>query len=211
MNIDRDEWLTPRQKRQRVIATVLAVCVLVIAIVVLYAAWWKPWQTQHARLQQLLERRDRVEAVLQSRSAVEAALQRADQAANREPLLQPEPTRDQAMAGMMQRFQELVTTVGGDGKGCRIESQTPGAPGAGTDLQRTAVNVRLRCGNSEWLQLAQAMEAARPALFIDELNIAAPPDTPMGASSPQQGALDISMMVYGFSRQTAAPASGAAN
>lgn len=200
-----DTWLTPRQQRQRIIATVLAASVVITLTWIAYAAWWVPWSGQHARLKALLDRRDRVEAVLHSRPALEVALQRADLAANRDPLLLPESTRDQAVAGMMQRFQGMVTSIGSDDKHCRIESQTPGAS---VDVQRLAVTVHLRCGNSEWMQLVQAMEVARPAMFVDELSIVAPPVASMGTGAPQQGVLDINLMLYGFPRLVAAPGGG---
>ncbi|MGG6462363.1 type II secretion system protein GspM [Solilutibacter silvestris] len=208
MNAFPNDWLTPAQRRQRIVASVLAVIVVLLVIALVYACWWRPWSLQHARLSQLLERRDRVETVLHSRQGLDAALQAADQAASREPLLLPEPTRDQAIAGMMQRLQDAMNTIGGDGKRCRIDSQTPIAPGESADAQRVAVNVRLHCGNSEWLRLSQAIESARPAMFVDMLNIAAPADLPMSGASPGQGALDINMTVYGFQRQSA-PAAGA--
>ncbi len=203
-----DGWLTPAQKRRRAVASVLAAIVVLAIVALAYACWWRPWSLQHARYTQLLERRDRVEAVLRSRPGLETALQAANQAASREPLLLPEPTRDQAIAGMMQRLQDALNTIGGEGRRCRIDSQTPIAPGESADAQRVAVNVRMHCGNSEWLQLSQAIESARPAMFVDTLNIAAPADMPMSAMASGQGALDINMVVYGFQRQ-AMPATGA--
>ncbi|PNS09842.1 Type II secretion system (T2SS), protein M subtype b [Lysobacter silvestris] len=101
---------------------------------------------------------------------------------------------------MMQRIQERVTSIGDEGKHCRIDSQNPVTANQTADPQRIAVNLRLHCGNSEWLQFAQAVESARPAMFIDELNITAPSEQSNGMSSAQQGALDIGLTVYGFLR-----------
>ena len=192
-------WLSPAQRRRRAISTGVAI-ILVVITCILFVIWWRHWDVQRTRLKTLLERRDQVESILANRVQLNTALVDAQATLTRAPIFWSDSGRSQAQAAMSKRLQGMIDVVGDGGRRCRLENLTPISDSESTDSARpVTVTVRMLCGNSEWLQLARALEASKPYMFVENLAI----QSSLGNTSSFQNvmasnALQIQMDVYGY-------------
>ena len=188
-----ETWLSPAQHRKRAFALLAALLLMAVVASLLAFTWWRPWQAERARGHAAAERLARMEAVIARQSAVHSALLAAESRAQMHPLVLPETDRSLAQVNLMQRFTAEVAAVGEHGTRCQVDSQGPPAV-AIADPMRVAISAHLRCGNSEWLSLAEALESSQPVIAIESVSVVSPTDTPLGSRSPGRGVLDINVM-----------------
>ena len=181
----------------------LSVSGLLLAVAItgaaLYAGWWKPWSAAHARTEQLAQRQSRAQTLLATADDTHAALMQAEGLARQQPLWLPLADPAQAIDTIAGQVDQAVALVGDDGQRCKVQSRNPVDAAAATGrLARAGLTIRLRCGNSEWLQLAHILESGQPPLLIDDVAISAPTQYPGAIIGPEAGVLDISFTISAF-------------
>lgn len=201
---DRDRWLS--------------LVLLLVALGLLYLLFVHPWFTQplreaDARIAELQERDARIRAMLLQAPQIRQRLAELDARGSAAGFL-TEPTAELATAALIQQLERVVEEVSPGKRSCAINNRAPltGEPSP-SRYHRVTVQVRLRCGNAETLAVLHALEAARPYLFVDVVNITAPRYFAIpGNNLPQEGGLDVSFDLYGYLRPSVtAAADGGAN
>lgn len=190
--------------RERWLALGLAVTAALFAYALLIHPWWTvPMQEVNARIAQLQERDQRLQAQLAQAPLVQQRLQQAQQALASQPGFLPEPTVELATAGLVQRLETVVAQASPGNRSCAISNRSP-VPQQGKEAYtRVTVQVRLRCGTPELTAVLHALEAGTPRLFIENLNVLAQRFFFTGASAEgggSDGGLDVSFDLVGYLR-----------
>lgn len=159
---DRDRWLA--------LALLLAVLALAYVLIV-HPLWVRPMQEVQARIDGLQQRDARARALIAEAPAI-AQRTAQQQAQGMAPGFLPEASAELATAGLVQRLEGVVLQASPGGRSCVIANRTPMDGGAGAArFRRVTVQVRLTCGNAELMAVLHTLEAGRPYLFVDNLNI----------------------------------------
>ena len=189
---ERDRWLA--------LALLLAVLGLVY-LLVLHPLFVVPLRAADARIAELQARDVRMRSLLQQRPQIEQRLAELDARGGGAGFL-AEPTAELATAALIQQLERVVGEASPGNRGCAIVNRAPQAnTGQAGRYRKVAVQVRLRCGNAETLTVLHTLEAARPYLFVDMLNITAQRYFAVpGAAQPQEGGLDVSFDLFGYLR-----------
>lgn len=109
-----------------------------------------------------------------------------------------EPSRELAVAALLQRLEQVVTTVSPNGATCQIAARTPSENAANDRYPRAQVQVRLRCGTAELAAVLHALESGSPRLFVDNLDVLARRSYLGPAQEPSPGALDVGFDLFGY-------------
>lgn len=192
--------LSSADRRLRNGAVLGLLVLVIIAATILWAAWWRPWQAAHERANQLAERQARSQELLSQGVQIRAALAQAEATSRQQPLWLPLADPAQAANAIAEQIDQAVAVVGGNGQRCKVQSRNPAtdAATASERLSKATLNIRIRCGNAEWLQLAHILESSQPPLVLDTVSINAPPQYPGAMAGPEAGVLDIAFTVSGF-------------
>lgn len=160
--LDRDRWLA--------LALLLGLLALAYALVV-HPLWVRPMIEVETRIDGLRDRDARARALIAESPAI-AQRTAQQQVQGSAPGFLPEATAQLATAGLVQRLEGVVAQASPGGRSCVISNRTPMEGGANTSrFRRVTVQVRLTCGNAELMSVLHTLEAGRPYLFVDNLNI----------------------------------------
>lgn len=182
----RDRWLA--------LGLLLAVLGLVYLLLV-HPLWTRPLREVGAQIAGLQERQQRIDAQLRQAPQVEQRLQQTQQALAGQPGFMLETSAELATSRLVQRLEEAARQASPDNRGCAISDRSPMPADASGRFVRVAVQVRLRCGMSEWAAMLQTLESGTPQLRVDRLNILAM------AVGPEAGnGLDVSFELSGYLR-----------
>lgn len=191
-------------ERERWIALGIAGVAVLLAYALLIHPWWTvPMQETNARIAQLQERDQRLQAQLAQQGLVQKRLQQAQQALASQPGFLPEPTVELATAGLVQRLETVVAQASPGHRSCAISNRSPVPQQAKEAYTRVTVQVRLRCGTPELTAVLHALEAGAPRLFIENLNVLAQRFFFTGAAAEGgggDGGLDVSFDLVGYLR-----------
>lgn len=188
--------------RERWSAIGLLLLVSLLAYFLLLHWWWTaPMLELRSQMQELRDQEQRLRMHVRQRPAIDRRLAEVRAFDRGNAGFLPEVNAQLAAAGLVQRLEVVVKQVGDEG--CEVVNRTPmpAAQRGEERYPRVAVLVRLRCGASEFASLLHTLEAGRPQLFLDNLNIqsrrlyAVPNQEAVAA-----GALDISFDLYGYLR-----------
>ncbi|GAB1408521.1 type II secretion system protein GspM [Thermomonas brevis] len=187
---DRDRWLA--------LALLLAVVGLLYLLVV-HPLFTAPLRAADARIAGLQERDARARGLLAQRVLVDQRLAELQAQGGTAGFLS-EPTTELATAALILQLERVVGEASPGNRGCAIVNRAPAESEVGSErYRRVAVQVRLRCGNTETLTVLQMLESARPYLFVDLLSITAQRYFSVpGAAAPQEGGLDVNFQLYGY-------------
>ena len=197
---ERDRWLA-----LGLLLAVVALCYMLIV----HPLFTVPMRAADARIAELQVRDARARGLLQQRGAIEQTLTQLGSGGGTTGFL-AEPTAELATAALIQQLERVVGEASPGNRGCAIVNRAPQDAGqqAGR-YRRVTVQVRLRCGNAETLNVLHTLESARPYLFVDLLSITAQRYFAVpGAATPQQGGLDVSFQLYGYLLPAAGGARG---
>lgn len=159
---ERDRWLA--------LALLLGVLALVYALL-LHPLWVQPMQEVQSRIEGLRERDARMRALLAEAPAITQRTT-AQQAQGMSPGFLTEASVELATAGLVQRLEGVVAQASPGGRSCAISNRAPlDNAQTAARFRRVTVQVRLTCGNAELLAVLHTLEAGRPYLFVDNLNI----------------------------------------
>lgn len=182
----RDRWLA--------LGLLLAVLGLVYLLLV-HPLWTRPLREVGAQIASLQERQQRIDAQLRQAPQVEQRLQQTQQALAGQPGFMLETSAELATSRLVQRLEEAARQASPDNRSCAISDRSPMPADASGRFVRVAVQVRLRCGMSEWAAMLQTLESGTPQLRVDRLNILAM------AVGPEAGnGLDVSFELSGYLR-----------
>lgn len=182
----RDRWLA--------LGLLLAVLGLVYLLLV-HPLWTRPLSEVGAQIAGLQERQQRIDAQLRQAPQVEQRLQQTQQALAGQPGFMLETSAELATSRLVQRLEEAARQASPDNRSCAISDRSPMPADASGRFVRVAVQVRLRCGMSEWAAMLQTLESGTPQLRVDRLNILAM------AVGPEAGnGLDVSFELSGYLR-----------
>lgn len=109
----------------------------------------------------------------------------------------PEPSRELASAGLVQRLQQVVGSASPNPNACQITAQTPTDMPSQEPYARVMVQVRLRCGMAELAAVLHALEGGSPQLFIDNLDLLSRRSY-LSNAADSGAALDVSFDLYGY-------------
>ena len=189
---ERDRWLA-----LGLLLAVVALCYMLIV----HPLFTVPMRAADARIAELQVRDARARGLLQQRGAIEQKLTQLGSGGGTTGFL-AEPTAELATAALIQQLERVVGEASPGNRGCAIVNRAPQDAGqqAGR-YRRVTVQVRLRCGNAETLNVLHTLESARPYLFVDLLSITAQRYFAIpGNNLPQEGGLDVSFNLYGYLR-----------
>ena len=188
--VERDRWL----------ALALLVAVLgILYLLIVHPLFTVPLQAADTRIQDLQDRDARARGLLQQRPLIERRIAELGAGGGTTGFL-AEPTTELATAALIQQLERVVEEASPGNRGCAIVNRAPQDAGTQTGrYRRVVVQVRLRCGNAETLTVLHTLESSRPYLFVDLLSVTAQRYFAVpGASSPQQGGLDVNFQLYGY-------------
>jgi general secretion pathway protein M len=91
---------------------------------------------------------------------------------------------------MSDRLGQMVRTLAGGS--CQIVSRQPVRPRIEERYEQVTVNVRMRCGALDFLQVLYQLESEVPMVIVDDLNIIRPrARRPSSSTATSTEALDI--------------------
>ncbi|MGH8053058.1 MAG: type II secretion system protein GspM [Stenotrophomonas sp.] len=187
----RDRWLA--------LGLLLAVIGAVYLLVV-HPLWTQPMRAVDAQIATLQERQQRIGIQLQQAPQVAQRLQQAQQALAEQPGFMPEASAELATSRLVQRLEEAARQASPDNRSCAISDRSPLPADTSGRFVRVSVQVRLRCGMSEWMTVLQALETGAPQLRVDRLDILASGVGPEGGNG-----LDVSFELSGYLRPGITP------
>jgi len=193
----RDRWLA---------LGLLAVVLAVVYLLLVHPLWTRPMLELDAQIGSLQERQQRVEQQLRQAPQVAERLQQARQVLAEQPGFMPEGSAELATSRLVQRLEEVARQASPDNRSCAISDRSPLPADTSGRFVRVAVQARLRCGMSEWMQVLQALETGSPQLQIDRLDILSAAG--MGEAA---GGLDVSFELSGYLPPSVAAAGNGAN
>lgn len=197
-----------RAERDRLLSLALLLAVLsLVYLLVVHPLFTQPLRAADARIADLRDRDARVRALLAQAPEIDKRLAEMEARGSAAGFLL-EPTTELATAALIQQLERVVGEVSPGNQGCAITNRAPfGGEASPSRFRRVTVQVRLRCGNAETLGVLHALEAARPYLFVDALNISSQRYFAIpGNNPPQEGGLDVSFDLYGYLRPVPAAA-----
>lgn len=171
----------------------LALGLLVVALLLLYAVcvhpWWTlPMQEANQRISDLQERELRVRSLLQQAPQIQQQLEAARTTAVNRPGFLPEPTAELATAGLVQRLESVVAQASPGNRSCAIQNRAPLTEASNNErFQKVTVNVRLLCGTTELAAVLHALEGGTPRLFVESLDILSQRFSSQAGSSSNTG------------------------
>lgn len=190
-------------RRDRWLALGLLLAVLsVLYLLIVHPLWTQPMLVVQAQIDSLQERQQRIDIQLQQAPQVAQRLQQAQLALAEQPGFMNEASAELATSRLVQRLEEAARQASPDNRSCAISDRSPLPADTTGRFVRVAVQVRLRCGMSEWMTVLQTLETGTPQLRVDRLDILA------SAAAPEAGAgLDVNFELSGHLRPgVAAPA-----
>jgi len=184
-------------RRDRWLALGLLLAVLaVIYLLLVHPLWTQPMRAVDAQIATLQERQQRITLQLQQAPQVAQRLQQAQQVLASEPGFMTETSVELATSQLVQRLEEAARQASPDNRSCAISDRSPmPADTSSGRFVRVAVQVRLRCGMTEWMNVLQALETGAPQLSVDRLDILAG----AGGGEANNG-LDVSFELSGYLR-----------
>lgn len=188
-----------RRERWLALGLLLAVIGLVYLLLV-HPLWTQPMREVDARISSLQERQQRIAAQLRQAPQVAERLQQAQQILAEQPGFMPEPSAELATSRLVQRLEEAARQASPDNRSCAISDRSPLPADSSGRFVRVAVQVRLRCGMSEWMNVLQALESGNPQLRVDRLDILS------AAAGDNSNGLDVSFELSGYLRPSAVAA-----
>ena len=157
-------------------ARTTAVLLLVISLILVYLLIFHWFILRHFDYStQVSEQRGqlgRYEAVAAQHDATTEQLRRIRESRQDSDLFLDGADFNEAAAGMSDRLGQMVRTLAGDR--CQIVSRQPVRPRIDERYERVTVNVRMRCGALDFLQLLYQLESGVPMMLVDDLNIIRP-------------------------------------
>jgi general secretion pathway protein M len=146
-------------------------------------------ELRHAELALRMESRQRPE--------IEKRLAQVQQFEAENPGFLPEANKELAIAGLVQRLEQVVQAASPRPDACQITARTPADAVAGKEpYPRVVVQVRLRCGMGELAAVLHALESSSPQLFVDNLDVLS--RRSYLAAGNEGGALDVSFDLFGY-------------
>lgn len=202
--------LPPPGKGRPLALTLFAIAVLIGYLLLVH--WWfvAPHLEMAGEIRQLKEQEALFLGAIASRSQIEERLQEVRRFESASPSFLPENDFDAAAAALYSRLRTLVEEKAQVAERCQIASHNPKRSGAEEQYERVTITVHLRCDIDDFAAVLHALEAGKPLLFVDELNVYrqhAPGRprraTPGGGGFVQPGAaqLDIRFDLYGYLRR----------
>lgn len=180
-------------RRDRLLAVALLAALLgLVYLLLVHPLWTRPLLEVDARIGALQERQQRIGQQLRQAPQVAQRLQQAQQLLAEQPGFMSETSVELATSRLVQRLEEAARQASPDGRSCAISDRSPLPADSSGRFVRVAVQARLRCGNSEWMQVLQALESNAPQLQVDRLDILSAAS--MGEAS---GGLDVSFELSG--------------
>lgn len=187
--------MTPQPShRDRWLALFLLLGVLgIVYLLLVHPLWTRPLLEVNSQIASQQERWQRIHAQLQQASQVEQRLQQAQQALAGQPAFMPETSAGLASSRLVKRLEEVTRQVSPDNRSCAISNRSPLPPDASGRFVRIAVQARVQCGMTEWMEMLHLLETGVPRLNIDRLDIIA---APKGTSSGN--GLEVSFELSGY-------------
>lgn len=182
----RDRWLA--------LGLLLAMLGLLYLLLV-HPLLVRPLRALDGEVEQLQERRQRIDIQLKQAQQVAARLQEAQQALAAQPGFMPEGSAELAASQLVQRLEDAVRQASPGNRGCAISDRSPMPADTSGRFVRVVVQARLRCGMDEWMRVLQSLEGGAPQLGMQRLDILASGGGPDGGSG-----LDVSFELSGFLR-----------
>lgn len=182
----RDRWLA--------LALLLAAIGLLYLLVV-HPLLVKPLQALDADIAQLQERRQRIDLQLKQAPQIAERLKQAQQVLAAQPGFMPEGSAELATSQLVQRLEAAVRQASPDNRSCAISDRSPMPADTSGRFVRVVVQVRLRCGMAEWMQVLQSLESGAQQLRMRRLDILAWAGAPEGGNG-----LDVSFELSGYLR-----------
>lgn len=185
----------------RWLALGLLLLALLLAYFLLVHWWWTaPMLGLSTEMQDLRDQEQRLRMHVTQRPAIEKRLAEVRTFDKGNAGFLPEANEQLAAAGLVQRLEAVVKQVGGTG--CEVVNRTPTAAAQRGEERypRVQVQVRLRCGMTEFASMLHTLEAGRPQLFLDNLNIQSRRMYALPGREAATGVLDISFDLYGYLR-----------
>lgn len=183
-------------RRDRWLALGLLLAVLaVIYLLLVHPLWTQPMRAVDAQITTLQERQQRITLQLKQAPQVAQRLQQAQQVLASQPGFMTEASVELATSQLVQRLEEAARQASPDNRSCAISDRSPMPADSSGRFVRVAVQVRLRCGMSEWMNVLQALETGAPQLSVDRLDILAG----AGGGEANNG-LDVSFELSGYLR-----------
>lgn len=197
-------------KKERWFALGILVSVLVIGYFSFVYPWFtRPLYSVEKEIDGLRDRQLRIRMQIAQAPEVARMLKRAQTSFASESGFLTERSAELASVGLVERLEHTVAVASPNNRGCTITNRSPLQPEISSGYIRVAVQVRLRCGTPELVEILYSLENRKPSLFVDNLNIMAqryqlsPNDTGNG--------LDVAFELAGYlhPNQPTAPASTA--
>jgi general secretion pathway protein M len=157
-------------------ARLTAVLLLIISLILVYLLVFHWFIVKHrdyaAQVSDQRAQLGRYEAVAAQRDAMADQLRRIRESRQDSDLFLEGADFNEAAAGMSDRLGQMVRTKAGDD--CQIVSRQPVRPRIEERYERVTVNVRMRCGGLDFLQVLYQLESEAPMVIVDDLNIIRP-------------------------------------
>ena len=186
--------MPPVTNRDRGLALLLAVLVLLLGYLLLVHPWFtQPWLAMQDQVQELQQRDARIQAQIAQAPQVAKRLQQVREVLQQQPGFLQESSVELASAGLVQRLDAVVAEASPGNRSCAIGNRSPLPAQPGQRFSRVAVQVRLRCGTPELAKVLHALETGSPRLFVDNLSI-----LPLPSLNNAEGGLDVSFELAGY-------------
>jgi len=188
-----------RLARWRPLALLLAAGLAVYGLLVHW--WWTaPMLALGDRIAAVRDEELALRMEAAQRPAIEARLAELRAAEAADPGFLPEPDADLATAGLVNRLEAEVRRAAPNPLACEILSRTPMAVPGPPPFTRVTVQVRLRCEGAALAQVLHALEAGRPALFIDNLALGSLVAFFTAGQGMAEGRIDVTFDLHGYLR-----------
>lgn len=201
--------LLPPPGKGRPLALILF-AIMVLVGYLLLVHWWfvAPHLRMAGEIRLLKEQQGTFLAAIAARPEIEQRLQEVRRFESGSPSFLPENDFDAAAAALYSRLRTLVEEKAPVAERCQIASHNPKRSGLDEQYERVTITVHLRCDIDDFAAVLHELEAGKPLLFVDELNIyrqGAPtrPRRPTPGSFVAGGGntLDIRFDLYGYLRR----------
>lgn len=182
-----DRWLA--------LALLFAV-LAVIYLLLIHPFFTRPLREVDAQASALQEREQRIHTQLQQAPQIAQSLQQTRQVLEAQPGFMDEISPELAASALVQRLEATVRQASPGNRSCAISDRSPLPADHSGRFVRVAIQVRLRCGNSELVAVLHALEGGSPYLEIARLDILAQNASLLPGEN--SGGLDASFELAGY-------------
>ncbi len=173
--------------------------ILILAYLLLVHWWWTgPMLEMGSEIKSLREEELTLRMEAAQKQELEKRLQevRAFEAGN--PGFLAEPNKDLATASLVQRLESVVQEASSNPAACQISARQPMDSQQREPYTRVTVQVRLRCGMTEFANVLYSLESGSPQLFADNIDISGSRRYLATNQSGGDGRVDIVFELYGY-------------